>query len=45
MEAYLALHNGISNAQLQAAVDEKKRFYRKKTIAGVNLDQVYHSFE
>jgi len=45
MEAYLALHNGISNAQLQAAVDEKKRFYRKKTIAGVNLDQVYHRFE
>jgi len=30
MEAYLALQNGISNSQLQTAVQEKKLFYRKE---------------
>jgi putative hydrolase of HD superfamily len=44
MEAYLALQNGISNAQLQVAVQEKKRFYREKTIAGINLGKVYRGF-
>ena len=44
MEAYLALQNGISNAQLQAAVREKKLFYRQKTIAGINLGNVYKDF-
>jgi putative hydrolase of HD superfamily len=44
MEAYLALQNGISNAQLQAAVQEKRLFYREKTIAGINLDEVYGGF-
>ena len=44
MEAYLALQNGISNSQLQTAVQEKRRFYREKTIAGINLDQVYRGF-
>jgi putative hydrolase of HD superfamily len=44
MEAYLALQNGISNAQLQSAFQEKNRFYRKKTIAGINFDKVYESF-
>ena len=44
MEAYLALQNGISNAQLQAAVQEKKLFYRDKTIAGINLGEVYKGF-
>ena len=44
MEAYLALQNGISNAQLQAAVQEKKLFYRDKTIAGINLGEVYRGF-
>jgi len=44
MEAYLALQNGISNSQLQTAVQEKKRFYRDKTIAGINLDEVYKEF-
>ncbi|MGZ4928074.1 MAG: HD domain-containing protein, partial [Halobacteriota archaeon] len=33
MEAYLALQNGISNAQLRTAVREKSLFYRHKTIA------------
>jgi hypothetical protein len=44
MEAYLALQNGISNSQLQAAVQEKKLFYREKTIAGINLGEVYREF-
>jgi len=44
MEAYLALQNGISNAQLQAAVQEKKLSYRDKTIAGINLGEVYRGF-
>jgi putative hydrolase of HD superfamily len=44
MEAYLALQNGISNAQLQTAVQEKKLFYRKKTIAGISFDKVYQEF-
>jgi len=44
MEAYLALQNGISNAQLQTAVQEKKLFYHEKTIAGINLDEVYRGF-
>jgi putative hydrolase of HD superfamily len=44
MEAYLALQNGISNAQLQAAVQEKKHFYCEKTIAGINLGEVYKGF-
>ncbi|MGA7076250.1 MAG: hydrolase, partial [Halobacteriota archaeon] len=44
MEAYLALQNGISNAQLRTAVQEKKRFYRKKTIAGISFDKVYQGF-
>jgi len=45
MEAYLALQNGISNPQLHAAVQEKRRFYREKTIAAVNLDKIYNGFE
>ncbi len=44
MEAYLALQNGISNSQLQTAVQEKRWFYREKTIAGINFDRVYASF-
>jgi len=44
MEAYLALQNGISNAQLQTAVQEKRLFYRDKTIAGINLGDVYRGF-
>lgn len=36
IEAYLALQNGISNPQLHAAVQKKRRFYLEKTIAGVN---------
>jgi putative hydrolase of HD superfamily len=44
MEAYLALQNGISNSQLQTAVQDKKLFYREKTIAGINLDEVYKGF-
>ena len=44
MEAYLALQNGISNSQLQTAVREKKLLYRKKTIAGINFDDVYGGF-
>jgi putative hydrolase of HD superfamily len=34
MEAYLALQNGISNSQLQTAVQEKRRFYRKRRLLG-----------
>jgi len=45
MEASLALQNGISNPQLQTAVQEKRRFYREKTIAGVNFDKIYNDFE
>ena len=45
MEAYLAIENGISNPQLQAAVQEKRVSYRNKTIAGINLDNVYEEFE
>ena len=45
MEAYLALQNGISNPQLHAAVQEKRRFYREKTIAGVNFGKIYNDFE
>jgi putative hydrolase of HD superfamily len=44
MEAYLALQNGISNEQLQTAVQEKQLFYREKTIAGINLGNVYNAF-
>jgi putative hydrolase of HD superfamily len=44
MEAYLALQNGISNAQLQSAVRENSLFYRNKTIAGINLGHVYKDF-
>jgi hypothetical protein len=44
MEAYLALQNGISNSQLQTAVQEKRRFYHEKTIAGINLGEVYKGF-
>jgi len=44
MEAYLALQNGISNSQLETAVHEKGLFYREKTIAGINLGQVYKGF-
>ena len=44
MEAYLALQNGISNAQLQGAVREKSLFYRHKTIAGIDFGKVYKGF-
>jgi putative hydrolase of HD superfamily len=44
MEAYLALQNGISNSQLQTAVQDKKLFYREKTIAGINFGKVYKGF-
>ncbi|HYB59802.1 MAG TPA: HD domain-containing protein [Candidatus Acidoferrales bacterium] len=44
MEAYLALQNGISNSQLQTAVQEKTAFYRKKAIAGISFDKVYRGF-
>ncbi len=45
MEAFLALENGISNPQLQKAVQEKRACYRNKTIAGVDLGKVYEEFE
>ena len=44
MEAYLALQNGISNSQLQTAVQEKTVFYREKVIAGISFDKVYQGF-
>ncbi|MEI7828057.1 MAG: hypothetical protein WCI87_09790, partial [Euryarchaeota archaeon] len=44
MEAYLALQNGISNSQLQTAVQEKQLFYRGRAIAGINLGNVYAGF-
>ena len=44
MEAYLALQNGISNAQLRVAVREKSLFYRHKTIAGIDFGKVYKGF-
>jgi len=44
MEAYLALQNGISNAQLRAAVREKSLFYRHKTIASIDFGKVYKGF-
>jgi hypothetical protein len=45
MEAYLALQNGISNSQLQAAVQEKRLFYREKTISGISFGDVYEELE
>ena len=45
MEAYLALQNGISNAQLRTAVREKSLFYRHKTIAGINFGKAYKGFQ
>jgi putative hydrolase of HD superfamily len=44
MEAYLALQNGISNAQLRTAVREKSLFYRHKTIAGIDFGTAYQGF-
>jgi hypothetical protein len=44
MEAYLALQNGSSNAQLRTAVQEKKLVYRNKTIAGIDFSKVYKGF-
>ena len=44
MEAYLALQNGISNAQLRTAVQEKKLFYRNKAIAGIDFSKLYKGF-
>jgi len=44
MEAYLALQNGISNAQLRTAVREKNLFYRHNTIAGIDFGKVYKGF-
>lgn len=44
MEAYLALQNGISNAQLRTAVKEKSLYYRHKTIAGMDFGKVYRGF-
>ncbi len=45
MEAYLALQNGISNAQLRTAVREKSLFYRHKTIAGIDFCKAYKGFQ
>jgi putative hydrolase of HD superfamily len=44
MEAYLALKNGITNPQLEAAVQEKRFFYRQKSVAGIDLGRVYEDF-
>jgi len=44
MEAYLALQNGIANAQLRTAVREKSLVYRHKTIAGIDFGKVYKGF-
>lgn len=41
MEAHLALENGISNPQLQAAVHEKQLRYKNRVIAGINLFDIY----
>jgi len=37
IEAYLALQNGISNAQLQTAVQEKQLFYRERRVQALTL--------
>jgi putative hydrolase of HD superfamily len=44
MEAYLALQNGIANPQLHTAVREKQLFYRDRTIADINLSNLYNEF-
>jgi 5'-deoxynucleotidase YfbR-like HD superfamily hydrolase/competence protein ComGF len=44
MEAFLAIENGISNPQLQKAVQEKRSTNRTKSIAGINLGRVYECF-
>jgi len=36
----MGIAEGISNAQLQTAVQEKKLFYREKTIAGIEKQGV-----
>lgn len=45
MEAYLALENGISNPQLQKAVQEKKLLNDDKTIAGIDIGKAYEDFK
>jgi hypothetical protein len=39
------LENGISNPQLQRAVEEKRLRYRNKKIGSVDLGKVYEEFE
>lgn len=45
MEAYLALENGISNPQLQKAVQEKKLLNDDKMIAGIDIGKAYEDFK
>jgi putative hydrolase of HD superfamily len=44
LEAQLALENGISNPQLQKAVQEKRSTNGTKSIAGINFGRVYERF-
>jgi hypothetical protein len=44
VEAYLALKNRITNPQLEAAVQERRKSYRHKSVAGIYFDLVYADF-
>jgi len=44
LEAHLALENGISNPQLQKAVQEKRSTNGTKIIAGIHFGRVYECF-
>jgi len=44
VEAYLSKQNGLSNPEFDDALSSLKRKYRAKTIAGINLGQIYAGF-
>ncbi len=45
IEAFLTLQNGISAPELVDATWSVKNKYRQKTIAGINLGEIYADFE
>jgi hypothetical protein len=38
------LRDGITNPQLEAAVEEKRLFYRHKSVAAIDFDRIYEDF-
>jgi len=45
VEAYMALKNGIKSEELEDAKNSLKQLYKNKTIAGINLGEIYADFE